>query len=318
MSTESEIKFLPQINEPIKTIVSQVSPIGQPSYYNDPDITKIDIDDTLSMYLAEVGRCPLLTREEEKDLAEKIKLGDTEAREKLIVSNLRLVISIAKRHIGKGVTFPDLIQFGNLGLMRSINKFDPDRDFKFSTYATYWIYQFIGRGIANTGRSIRLPVYKYTEISKLYKSMCDLDQKQDRISTVNDMALKFSKPKEYIEELLFLSKDPIEIDDPINEENIKRISFSDLSEDKQNNTADSAEYSILQEKVQMLLKTLDKPRDRKILELRSGLFDGHVYTFGEVAEIIGISRQRVKQIEAGLLKKLRKSASSMDLKQYIT
>ncbi|MBU1327008.1 sigma-70 family RNA polymerase sigma factor [Patescibacteria group bacterium] len=276
-------------------------------------LAEVDIDDHVGLYLEEVTRQPLLTAEEEKALAQQIKAGDKEALDIMCRANSRLVVSIAKRYLGRGVHFLDLIQDGNLGLLKAITKFDPRRGFKFSTYATWWIRQSITRGIADKSRGIRIPVYRFDEISWIYRRIASLRQRLQKEPTLAEIAVATGDSEEYIQELLLIASSTVSLESEVGED--EDSTLGDFIGDQRVNVVAQSEYSILQEQVRALLGTVKDKRDRAILELRFSLRDGHRYTLEETARIVGgITRERVRQLEEKILKGLRPKASQMDLK----
>jgi RNA polymerase primary sigma factor len=276
-----------------------------------------DPKDTLGYYLKLSNLRPLLTPEEEVQMAIKVKNGDIGAREDFINANLRLVISVAKRYREKGLTFLDLIQEGNCGLLKAVEKFKVERGFKFSTYATWWIRQGITRAIADTGREIRIPVHRNDEISRLYRQIAVLKQELGRDPKITEIAELIDESPDYVKWLITISMDSVSLDTDLDEEDSDSNTIGDILEDESGSTIDKNEYSALQEKIRELLGSIKSPRAREILMLRYGLRDGHFYTLDEVGHLLDITRERVRQIEAATLRKIRKNAKEMELEQYV-
>ncbi len=276
--------------------------------------TSIISDDPVHLYLKEIGSYPLLTMEEEVELAKRIEEGDEEAKQLLAESNLRLVVSIAKRYVGRGLSFLDLIQEGNLGLIKAVDKFDYSKGFKFSTYATWWIRQAITRSIADQSRTIRIPVHMSEIINKTYRASRNLLQELGREATEQELADAMDMTVEKVREILKISSDPISLDIPIGEEDDSHLGDF-IRDDNILSPEDSASYSILRDQISMLLDTLTE-REQKVLILRFGLTDGRTRTLEEVGKEFNVTRERIRQIEAKALRKLRHPSRSKHLKGF--
>ena len=275
----------------------------------------IGVDDPVRMYLKELGKVPLLSSDEEIELAKKIELGDEEAKKKLAESNLRLVVSIAKRYAGRGMQLLDLIQEGNLGLIKAVEKFDYRKGYKFSTYATWWIRQAITRAIADQARTIRIPVHMVETINRLVRTQRQLVQKLGREATPEELAKELDMPVERVREIMKISQDPVSLETPIGEEEDSHL--GDFIQD--NNVevpADAATYTLLHEQLMDVLSTLTE-REQKVLRLRFGLDDGRPRTLEEVGRQFNVTRERIRQIEAKALRKLRHPSRSKILKDYL-
>lgn len=271
-------------------------------------------DDPVKLYLKEIGNYPLLSVEDEVTLAKKISDGDETAKEKLTESNLRLVVSIAKRYVGRGLSFLDLIQEGNLGLIKAVDKFDYSKGYKFSTYATWWIRQAITRSIADQSRTIRIPVHMSEVINKAYRISRNLLQELGREPTEEELALEMKLPVEKVREILKVSADPISLDTPIGEEDDSHL--GDFIKDETiMGPEEAAAYTMLREQIQKLLETLSE-RERRVLILRFGLLDGRTRTLEEVGKEFKVTRERIRQIEAKALRKLRHPSRSRMLKGF--
>jgi len=274
------------------------------------------IDDPVRMYLKDIGKIPLLTPEREMYLAEQITLGNKDAKDELIEANLRLVVSIAKRHVGKGMYFLDLIQEGNLGLIKAVEKFDYSKGYKFSTYATWWIRQAITRAIADQARTIRIPVHMVETIHKVSRTARQLLQEFGREPTTDEIAERLGITAEKVREIMKIAQDPVSLETPIGEEEDSHL--GDFVEDMDSPApSDSASYSLLREQLCNILHTLT-PREEQVIKLRFGLEDGRPRTLEEVGKQFQITRERIRQIEAKALRKLRHPSRSKTLKDYLT
>ncbi len=275
----------------------------------------IGLDDPVRMYLKEIGRVPLLTAEEEIELAKRIEQGDEMAKRRLAEANLRLVVSIAKRYVGRGMLFLDLIQEGNLGLIKAVEKFDYRKGYKFSTYATWWIRQAITRAIADQARTIRIPVHMVETINKLIRVQRQLLQELGREPTPEEIAKHMDMPPERVREIMKISQEPVSLETPIGEEEDSHL--GDFIEDADAPApAEAASYQMLREQLEDVLDTLT-PREEKVLRLRFGLDDGRPRTLEEVGQVFGVTRERIRQIEAKALRKLRHPSRSKKLKDFL-
>ena len=275
----------------------------------------INVDDPVRMYLREIGRIPLLTFDEELELAKRILNDDEEARQKLAESNLRLVVSIAKKYVGRGMLFLDLIQEGNMGLIKAVEKFDYTKGFKFSTYATWWIRQAITRAIADQARTIRIPVHMVETINKLIRTSRHLLQQLGREPSPEEIAKEMEISVEKVLEIQKIAQDPVSLETPIGEEDDSHLGDF-IQDDDSPAPQDSAAYTLLKEQLEEVMKTLT-PREAKVLKLRFGLEDGKARTLEEVGKEFEVTRERIRQIEAKALRKLRHPSRSKKLRDYM-
>lgn len=275
----------------------------------------IAIDDPVRMYLKEIGKVPLLTPEEEIELAKKIEAGDEYAKKKLAEANLRLVVSIAKRYVGRGMLFLDLIQEGNLGLIKAVEKFDYRKGYKFSTYATWWIRQAITRAIADQARTIRIPVHMVETINKLMRVSRQLLQELGRDPIAEEIAQVMEMPVEKVREIMKIAQEPVSLETPIGEEEDSHLGDF-IPDDDAPAPAEAAAFTMLKEQLINVLDTLT-PREEKVLRLRFGLDDGRARTLEEVGKEFNVTRERIRQIEAKALRKLRHPSRSKKLKDYL-
>ena len=275
----------------------------------------VSIDDPVSMYLKEIGKVPLLNSADEIKLAKRMERGDEEAKRRLIEANLRLVVSIAKKYVGRGMLFLDLIQEGNLGLIRAVEKFDWRKGYKFSTYATWWIRQAITRALADQARTIRIPVHMVETINKLIRISRQLLQELGREPTPEEIGQVMKMPTERVREIIKIAQEPISLETPISEEEDSHL--GDFIEDQDAMApAEAASFTMLKEQLEGVLETLT-PRERKVLKLRFGLDDGRPRTLEEVGQEFGVTRERIRQIEAKALRKLLHPSRSKRLKDFI-
>ena len=287
------------------------------------EVEKIDLsvpdgvstEDPVRMYLKEIGKVPLLNADEEIDLAKRMELGDQEAKKRLAEANLRLVVSIAKRYVGRGMLFLDLIQEGNLGLIKAVEKFDYRKGYKFSTYATWWIRQAITRAIADQARTIRIPVHMVETINKLIRVSRQLLQELGREPTPEEISEEMNMPVERVREILKISQEPVSLETPIGEEEDSHLGDF-IQDDNVPVPADAAAFTLLREQLQEVLGTLTE-REQKVLTLRFGLEDGRARTLEEVGKEFNVTRERIRQIEAKALRKLRHPSRSRKLKDYL-
>ncbi|MDL2310921.1 RNA polymerase sigma factor RpoD [Peptostreptococcaceae bacterium OttesenSCG-928-C18] len=279
------------------------------------NIKGLNVDDPVKMYLKEIGKIPLLTADEEVDLAKRMENGDNYAKKRLAETNLRLVVSIAKRYVGRGMQFLDLIQEGNLGLMKAVEKFDYKRGFKFSTYATWWIRQAITRAIADQARTIRIPVHMVETINKLVRIERQLIQELGRDPTNEEIAKEMGIEVEKVREVRKIAQEPVSLETPIGEEEDSHL--GDFIEDESAIAPDeAANFTMLREQLNEILSTLND-RERKVLELRFGLVDGTPRTLEEVGKEFNVTRERIRQIEAKALRKLKHPSRSQKLKDFL-
>ena len=275
----------------------------------------VSIEDPVRMYLKEIGKVPLLSAEEEIELAQRMEEGDQEAKKRLAEANLRLVVSIAKRYVGRGMLFLDLIQEGNLGLIKAVEKFDYRKGYKFSTYATWWIRQAISRAIADHARTIRIPVHMVETINRVSRANHELLQELGHEPSPEEIAHKLHLPLEKVEEVMRIGQEPISLETPVGEEDDSHLGDF-IQDDEAEEPADAASYAMLREQLAGVLKTLT-PREERVLRLRYGLTDGRMHTLEEVGEEFNVTRERIRQIEAKALRKLRHPSRSKVLKDFL-
>ena len=279
------------------------------------DVKAIGVDDPVKVYLKEIGRVPLLTSEEEIELAMRISQDDPEAKRRLSEANLRLVVSIAKRYVGRGMQFLDLIQEGNLGLIKAVDKFDYTKGFKFSTYATWWIRQAITRAIADQARTIRIPVHMVETINKVKKANSQLLHENGRDPSAEEIAQSLDMPVEKVREILRVAQEPVSLETPIGEEEDSHLGDF-IPDDEAQAPVDAASMALMREQLAEVLKTLT-PREARVLSLRYGLEDGNPKTLEEVGKEFDVTRERIRQIEAKALRKLRHPSRSKKLKDFL-
>ena len=273
------------------------------------------IDDPVRLYLKEIGRVPLLTADREKELAERMMVGDEDAKVELVEANLRLVVSIAKRYVGRGMFFLDLIQEGNMGLMKAVDKFDYTKGYKFSTYATWWIRQAITRAIADQARTIRIPVHMVETIHKVSRISRQLLQENGREPTADEIGERISMSPEKVREIMKIAQDPVSLETPIGEEEDSHLGDF-IPDDDTPSPAEATSTSILREELERQLHTLT-PREEHVIKLRFGLYDGRTRTLEEVGKEFDITRERIRQIEAKALRKLRHPSRARHLKGFM-
>lgn len=283
---------------------------------DDVDVLEgVSTEDPVRMYLKEIGNVPLLTTEQEVELAKRVEAGDEEAKKQLTEANLRLVVSIAKKYVGRGMPFLDLIQEGNMGLMKAVDKFDYTKGYKFSTYATWWIRQAITRGIADTGRTIRVPVHMVETINKTLRMTRTLLQELGREPTPEEVAERLNVSVSRVREVLKISRDPVSLNTPIGEEDDSHLGDF-IEDDSALSPADSAAFSMLRAELATALESLTD-RERQVVKLRFGLEDGRARTLEEVGKEFNVTRERIRQIEAKALRKLRHPSRSKRLKDFL-
>lgn len=293
---------------------------GTPDIEDDPTDTEplpesLPSEDPVRAYLSEIGKVPLLTPEEEQDLAQRILTGDEDAREQMTESNLRLVVSIARRYAGHGMQLLDLIQEGNLGLIKAVEKFDYTKGYKFSTYATWWIRQAITRAIADQARTIRIPVHMVETINKTHRVAGRLQQELGRAPKEEEIAEAMDMPKERVYEILKIAQEPVSLETPIGEEEDSRLGDF-IPAREQDDPAETASQVMMQEQLRTILSTLT-PREKRVLELRYGLDGGQSRTLEEVGKEFNVTRERIRQIEAKALRKLRHPSRSRIVSDYL-
>lgn len=276
----------------------------------------VSVNDPVRLYLKEIGKVPLLTAEQEMDIAKRMEAGDDEAKKELAEANLRLVVSIAKRYVGRGMSFLDLIQEGNLGLIKAVEKFDYTKGFKFSTYATWWIRQAITRAIADQARTIRIPVHMVETINKLIRVSRQLLQELGREPTPAEIGKEMGFSEEKVREIQKIAQDPVSLETPIGEEEDSHLGDF-IEDDNAPAPSEAASYALLKEQLMEVLNTLTE-REEKVLRLRFGLDDGRARTLEEVGKEFNVTRERIRQIEAKALRKLRHPSRSKKLKDYLT
>lgn len=307
-------------------IIDDLGDMARDAITSETDLAKTDdggtgenktlaMDDPVRVYLKEIGRVPLLSTEEEQVLAMRIAENDPDAKKRLAEANLRLVVSIAKRYVGRGMAFLDLIQEGNLGLIKAVDKFDYTKGFKFSTYATWWIRQAITRAIADQARTIRIPVHMVETINKVKKTSTQLLHKNGHDPSAEEIADEIGMSPDKVREILRLSQEPVSLETPIGEEEDSHLGDF-IPDDDALSPADAASISLLKEQLNEVLKTLT-PRESKVLSLRFGLEDGHPRTLEEVGLQFGVTRERIRQIEAKALRKLRHPSRSKKLRDFL-
>ena len=325
-----DIEELDKLYELIETnnieLIDDLGDMARDAITDETDMAKSDdgglgdnktlvMDDPVRVYLKEIGRVPLLTSEEEIELAIRISDDDKKAKQRLAEANLRLVVSIAKRYVGRGMQFLDLIQEGNLGLIKAVEKFDYTKGFKFSTYATWWIRQAITRAIADQARTIRIPVHMVETINKVKKTSSQLLHKNGRDPSAEEIAEELGMTPDKVREILRLAQEPVSLETPIGEEEDSHLGDF-IPDDEALSPADAASISLLKEQLAEVLKTLT-PREEKVLSLRFGLEDGHPRTLEEVGKEFNVTRERIRQIEAKALRKLRHPSRSKKLRDFL-
>ena len=295
----------------------ELKKVEEEAVVEDPEILAdtFKLDDPVRMYLKEIGKIKLLTPEEELELAKRMSEGDEEAQKQMAEANLRLVVSIAKRYVGRGMLLLDLIQEGNLGLIKAVEKFDYTKGYKFSTYATWWIRQAITRAIADQARTIRIPVHMVETINKVIRTAHAMVQSLGRDPTADEIAQEMSLPVEKVEEILKIAQEPVSLETPIGEEEDSHLGDF-IQDEAASEPAEAASYNLLREQLVDVLKTLT-PREETVLRMRFGLEDGHPRTLEEVGKEFNVTRERIRQIESKALRKLRHPSRSKRLKDFL-
>ena len=314
---ENDIQVVAEGEEDVTDEDGVPKNLEEPIILDDGEITKdININDPVRMYLKEIGRISLLSPEEELELSEKVAAGDEDAKNKLAESNLRLVVSIAKRYVGRGLLFLDLIQEGNIGLMKAVDKFDSDKGYKFSTYATWWIRQAITRALADQARTIRVPVHMVETINKMSRIQRQLTLELNREPSEEELAKKMGISVEKVREVIKISQEPVSLETPIGEEDDSHL--GDFIKDESSMSPEEyATNEILKEEIKSVLMTL-QVREQEVLELRFGLIDGTCHTLEEVGKKFNVTRERIRQIEAKALRKLRHPSRAKKLKDFLS
>ena len=315
--------LLDKVNETGIVVITQ--PADESGKEMTPDVPSVEldlsvpegvsVDDPVRMYLKEIGKVPLLTPEEELDLAKRMSEGDEEAKRRMTEANLRLVVSIAKRYVGRGMLFLDLIQEGNLGLIKAVEKFDYTKGYKFSTYATWWIRQAITRAIADQARTIRIPVHMVETINKTIRVSRQLLQELGHDPSAEEIAAEMDMPVEKVRDILKIAQEPVSLETPIGEEEDSHLGDFIPDEDA-SEPSEAASFSLLREQLEEVLETL-APREKKVLELRFGIVDGRTRTLEEVGKEFNVTRERIRQIEAKALRKLRHPSRSKKLRDFL-
>ena len=308
------------MDNPTLSEMQAIEDEGLPADLDEPealpeDVENAKLDDPVRMYLKEIGRIKLLTPEEEQEIAKKMAEGDEDARKRMSEANLRLVVSIAKRYVGRGMQLLDLIQEGNLGLMKAVEKFDYTKGYKFSTYATWWIRQSITRAIADQARTIRIPVHMVETINRVLRTSHSMVQKLGREPTTKEIADELHIEESKVEEVLKIAQEPVSLETPIGEEEDSHLGDF-IQDDEASQPSEEASYTLLREQLEEVLSTLT-PREEQVLRMRFGLTDGKPHTLEEVGKEFDVTRERIRQIESKALRKLRHPSRSRKLKDYL-
>ena len=309
------------MDNPTLSEMQAIEDEGLPADLDEPealpeDVENAKLDDPVRMYLKEIGRIKLLTPEEEQEIAKKMAEGDEDARKRMSEANLRLVVSIAKRYVGRGMQLLDLIQEGNLGLMKAVEKFDYTKGYKFSTYATWWIRQSITRAIADQARTIRIPVHMVETINRVLRTSHSMVQKLGREPTTKEIADELHIEESKVEEVLKIAQEPVSLETPIGEEEDSHLGDF-IQDDEASQPSEEASYTLLREQLEEVLSTLT-PREEQVLRMRFGLTDGKPHTLEEVGKEFDVTRERIRQIESKALRKLRHPSRSKRLKDFLT
>ncbi|MBA1435062.1 RNA polymerase sigma factor RpoD, partial [Bombilactobacillus bombi] len=312
---EHGLSVIDQAGDPSKLALKSQKEVNHHELNDMSAPTGVKMNDPVRMYLKEIGRVPLLNAQQEVELAQRIEKGDEEAKQQLAEANLRLVVSIAKRYVGRGMHFLDLIQEGNMGLMKAVEKFDYRKGFKFSTYATWWIRQAITRAIADQARTIRIPVHMVETINKLIRIQRQLLQDLGREPTPEEIGAEMDIPTPKVRDILKIAQEPVSLETPIGEEDDSHLGDF-IEDDDATSPEDHASYELLKEQLESVLDTLTD-REENVLRLRFGLDDGRTRTLEEVGKVFGVTRERIRQIEAKALRKLRHPSRSKQLKDFL-
>ena len=308
------------MDNPTLSEMQAIEDEGLPADLDEPealpeDVENAKLDDPVRMYLKEIGRIKLLTPEEEQEIAKKMAEGDEDARKRMSEANLRLVVSIAKRYVGRGMQLLDLIQEGNLGLMKAVEKFDYTKGYKFSTYATWWIRQSITRAIADQARTIRIPVHMVETINRVLRTSHSMVQKLGREPTTKEIADELHIEENKVEEVLKIAQEPVSLETPIGEEEDSHLGDF-IQDDEASQPSEEASYTLLREQLEEVLSTLT-PREEQVLRMRFGLTDGKPHTLEEVGKEFDVTRERIRQIESKALRKLRHPSRSKKLRDFL-
>ena len=308
------------MDNPTLSEMQAIEDEGLPADLDEPealpeDVENAKLDDPVRMYLKEIGRIKLLTPEEEQEIAKKMAEGDEDARKRMSEANLRLVVSIAKRYVGRGMQLLDLIQEGNLGLMKAVEKFDYTKGYKFSTYATWWIRQSITRAIADQARTIRIPVHMVETINRVLRTSHSMVQKLGREPTTKEIADELHIEESTVEEVLKIAQEPVSLETPIGEEEDSHLGDF-IQDDEASQPSEEASYTLLREQLEEVLSTLT-PREEQVLRMRFGLTDGKPHTLEEVGKEFDVTRERIRQIESKALRKLRHPSRSKKLRDFL-
>lgn len=308
------------MDNPTLSEMQAIEDEGLPADLDEPealpeDVENAKLDDPVRMYLKEIGRIKLLTPEEEQEIAKKMAEGDEDARKRMSEANLRLVVSIAKRYVGRGMQLLDLIQEGNLGLMKAVEKFDYTKGYKFSTYATWWIRQSITRAIADQARTIRIPVHMVETINRVLRTSYSMVQKLGREPTTKEIADELHIEESKVEEVLKIAQEPVSLETPIGEEEDSHLGDF-IQDDEASQPSEEASYTLLREQLEEVLSTLT-PREEQVLRMRFGLTDGKPHTLEEVGKEFDVTRERIRQIESKALRKLRHPSRSKKLRDFL-
>ncbi len=308
------------MDNPTLSEMQAIEDEGLPADLDEPealpeDVENAKLDDPVRMYLKEIGRIKLLTPEEEQEIAKKMAEGDEDARKRMSEANLRLVVSIAKRYVGRGMQLLDLIQEGNLGLMKAVEKFDYTKGYKFSTYATWWIRQSITRAIADQARTIRIPVHMVETINRVLRTSHSMVQKLGREPTTKEIADELHIEESKVEEVLMIAQEPVSLETPIGEEEDSHLGDF-IQDDEASQPSEEASYTLLREQLEEVLSTLT-PREEQVLRMRFGLTDGKPHTLEEVGKEFDVTRERIRQIESKALRKLRHPSRSKKLRDFL-